>query len=135
MDSFLIWLILNWIDLNNDFNDDTGFCRKTFICNQFMEVLRKNTVCRLLVHPKTYWDYEFFRENIVKISKFWYYFSNKNNFLSPKFCTRLTFVLVETFVLSDVCTGGGNVICLCLYQKSVCQFKVPKVCTVGLYST
>ena len=31
--------------------------------------------------------------------------------------------------------GGGNVMCVCLYQKSVCQFKVPKVCTVGLYST
>ena len=25
--------------------------------------------------------------------------------------------------------------CVCLFQKSVCQFKVPKVCTVGLYST
>ena len=24
--------------------------------------------------------------------------------------------------------GGGNVMCVCLYQKSVCQFKVPKVC-------
>ena len=26
-------------------------------------------------------------------------------------------------------SGGGNVMCVCLFQKSVCQFKVPKVCT------
>ena len=25
--------------------------------------------------------------------------------------------------------------CVCLYQKSVCKVTVPKVCTVGLYST
>ena len=31
--------------------------------------------------------------------------------------------------------GGGNVMCACLYQKSVCKVTVPKVCTVGLYST
>ena len=35
----------------------------------------------------------------------------------------------------DLEPGGGNVMCVCLYQQSVCQFTVPKVCTVGLYST
>ena len=24
--------------------------------------------------------------------------------------------------------------CVCQYQKSVCKFTVPKVCTVGIYS-
>ena len=30
--------------------------------------------------------------------------------------------------------GGGSVMCVCLYQKSVCKVTVPKVCT-GLDST
>ena len=40
-----------------------------------------------------------------------------------------------TIIQTAEIPGGGNVMCVCLYQKSVCQFKVPKVCTVGLYST
>ena len=46
--------------------------------------------------------------------------------------------LISLAVFISLCpstSGGGNVMCVCLYQKSVCQFKVPKVCTVGLYST
>ena len=43
----------------------------------------------------------------------------------------MIFVRVEL----DFFPGGGNVMCECLYQKSVCKVTVPKVCTVGLYST
>ena len=28
-------------------------------------------------------------------------------------------------------SGGGNVTCVCLYQKSCVKFTEPKVCTVG----
>ena len=31
-------------------------------------------------------------------------------------------------------SGGGNFMCVCQYQKSVCKVTVPKVCTVGIYS-
>jgi len=31
-------------------------------------------------------------------------------------------------------SGGGNVMYVCLYQKSVCNDE-PKACTVGIYST
>ena len=32
--------------------------------------------------------------------------------------------------------GGANVMCVCLYQKSVCvKFTEPKSCTVDMYST
>ena len=30
---------------------------------------------------------------------------------------------------------GAETSCVCVCTKSVCQFKVPKVCTVGVYST
>ena len=51
--------------------------------------------------------------------------------------------MISVLEIFDVCVtkvhlgkfaGGGNVMCVCLYQKSVCKVTVPKVCTVGLYS-
>ena len=54
----------------------------------------------------------------------------KNFLLKTRKWSSVCLEEVNTFI-----TGGGNVMCVCLYQKSVCKVNVPKVCTVGMYST
>ena len=54
-----------------------------------------------------------------------------------KITTKVAFLSISILKFSIIGNGycvkirGGNVMCVCLYQKNVCKETEPKTCTVG----